>query len=95
MRFTSGENNISEAVNIAQLSGMAVVFGSGSEAKGRDRENLDLSRNQNQLITDVAAANENTIVVLNTGGPVVMPWADDVATILEISTCEWKTGMLP
>lgn len=89
VRYTSGENDTSEAVNIAESSDIALVFGQGSSTEGHDRSNISLDDNQNQLIADVAAANERTVVVLNTGGPVVMPWAEDVAAILEM----WYPGM--
>src|SRR4051812_39487380 len=48
-----------------------------------DRGSLQLPGYQDQLISAVAAANPHTIVVLNTGGPVLMPWLDQVAGGLE------------
>jgi len=89
VRFTSGQDGTSEAVNIAESSDVAVVFGQGSATEGHDRADIILNDDQNQLIADVAAANENTVVVLNTGGPVTMPWVDDVRAILEM----WYPGM--
>ena len=44
---------------------------------------MDLAGEQNELIKCVAAANPNTIVVLQTGGPVTMPWLDEVAAVLQ------------
>ena len=89
LRFTSGEGGSSEAVNIAESSDVAVVFAQGSATEGYDRPNLRLPDGQDGLIADVAAANDDTAVVLNTGGPVLMPWLDDVATVLEA----WYPGM--
>ena len=48
-----------------------------------DLESLSLPEHQDELIAAVAAANPHTIVVLETGGPVTMPWADRVSGILE------------
>ncbi|QUQ64851.1 glycoside hydrolase family 3 C-terminal domain-containing protein [Kutzneria sp. CA-103260] len=78
---TSG--NIAQAVTLAQNSNLAIVFASYNEAEGSDLGSIDLPGVQNQLITQVAAANPNTIVVLNTGSAVTMPWVNNVAGILE------------
>jgi beta-glucosidase len=56
--------------------------------EGHDVPNLSLPENQDELIAQVAAANPRTIVVLETGGPVLMPWVDQVAGILEV----WYPG---
>jgi beta-glucosidase len=48
-----------------------------------DRSTLSLAGDQNQLIEAVAEANPHTIVVLNTGGPVLMPWLSQVSSVLE------------
>ena len=53
------------------------------EGEGPDRPNLELPGNQNQLISAVAGANSKTIVVLNTGGPVLMPWISQVRGLIE------------
>ena len=53
-----------------------------------DLDSLSLSGNQNDLIEKVATANPHTIVVLETGGPATMPWADQVSGILEA----WYAG---
>ena len=54
------------------------------ETEGEDRTGLALPGEQDALVATVAAANERTIVVLNTGSPVTMPWLDDVAAVLQI-----------
>ena len=53
------------------------------DTEGMDRPNLDLPGRQNELIRRIAAANPNTIVVLQSGGPVLMPWLDEVAAVLQ------------
>ncbi len=77
---------IAEAVELAAQSD-AVVLVAGLtnewESEGFDRPNMDLPRQQDELIRRVAAANPKTIVVVNAGSPVSMPWADEVAAILQ------------
>jgi beta-glucosidase len=71
------------AVAAARSAQAVVVF-----AWSRNEPVLALPGNQNQLIADVAAANPNTIVVLNTGDPVAMPWLGEVKAVLQM----WYTG---
>ncbi|HEX4225895.1 MAG TPA: glycoside hydrolase family 3 C-terminal domain-containing protein [Pseudonocardiaceae bacterium] len=71
------------AVALAKSSSTAVVFASNFESEGSDLSGIDLSTQQNQLISAVAAVNPNTIVVLNTGSAVTMPWLDSVRGVLE------------
>ena len=58
------------------------------ESEGFDRVDMKLPGNQNELIRQVVAANQNTIVVLNVGSPVEMPWVDEVPAILQL----WYNG---
>lgn len=79
------------AIAAAQQSDCAIVFvGSGttSETEGEDRVSMRLSDEMNQLVEDVIAVNPNTIVVSNTGGPVEMPWIDQVPAVLQT----WLAG---
>lgn len=61
-----------------------VVVGTNSkvESEGYDRTSLALPGHQDDLVRAVAAANPNTIVVVNAGSPVEMPWRNDVAAVL-------------
>ncbi len=61
-----------------------VVVGTNSkvESEGYDRSSLALPGHQDDLVRAVAAANPNTVVVVNSGSPVEMPWRDDVAAVL-------------
>jgi beta-glucosidase len=79
---------LDQAVQLAKASDVALVFASDFESEGADLPNIDLSVQQNQLIASVAAANPKTIVVLNSGSAVTMPWEDAVKGILE----EWYPG---
>lgn len=76
---------IAEAVEAARDADVAVVVVSTTaltESEGFDRPDLRLPGRQDELVAAVAAANPNTVVVVNTGSPVEMPWSDDVAAIL-------------
>jgi len=76
-------DDIAQAVAAAKASDVAVVFAADFSAETFDRPNLSLPGNQDALIAAVAAANPRTVVVLNTGGPVVMPWLPNVAAVIE------------
>jgi beta-glucosidase len=77
------EPQIEEAVRAARASDTAVIFAANKDTEAIDRQGLALPGHQDRLIEAVAAANPRTVVVLNTGGPVLMPWADKVAGIVE------------
>ena len=71
------------AARAAAASKAAIVFVNNTEAEGTDLTSIGLPHGQNQLIRAVAAGNPDTIVVLNTGGPVTMPWLSRVRSVLE------------
>ncbi|MDQ0663007.1 beta-glucosidase [Arthrobacter ulcerisalmonis] len=76
---------IDAAVKAAQAADVAIVVVGTSaaiESEGFDRKNLDLPGLQNQLVEAVAAANPRTVVVVNSGSPVLMPWLDKVGAVL-------------
>ncbi len=76
---------IDRAVALAAQAEVALVFAGLSsdwDSEGFDRADLELPGGQNELIAQVAAANPNTIVVLNAGSAVAMPWLDQVAAVL-------------
>jgi beta-glucosidase len=73
----------SSAAALAAASSVAVVFVSDFESEGSDLTSISLSSAENSLISAVAAANPHTIVVLNTGSAVTMPWLSSVAGVLE------------
>ncbi|MGQ0602896.1 MAG: glycoside hydrolase family 3 C-terminal domain-containing protein, partial [Anaerolineales bacterium] len=70
------------AVALARQTDVAVVFVRVFESEQRDRASLALPNDQAQLIHAVAAANPRTVVVLSCGGPVTMPWIDQVPAIV-------------
>jgi beta-glucosidase len=81
------EDLIEEAARAADDSDVAVVvIGSaeGTESEGYDKDSMVLAGRQDDLVRRVAAANPNTIVVVNSGMPVLMPWADQVAAVIQV-----------
>jgi beta-glucosidase len=73
----------SAAAQTARKADVAIVFANNYESEGYDLPNITLQGNQNAVISAVARANPHTIVVLNTGGPVTMPWLSQVEGVLE------------
>ena len=80
--FRNG-NYISEAVEQAKRADVAIVFATKWSTEGIDQPDLSLPQGQDALIEAVAAANPNTIVVLETGNPITMPWLDKTAAVIE------------
>jgi beta-glucosidase len=81
VRFVSGEDVLA-AARLAASSDVAIVFAVQHRTESAD-VSLTLPNAQDALISRVAQANPNTIVVLETGGAVLMPWLDHVAAVLE------------
>jgi beta-glucosidase len=78
-----GQDLIQQAVDAAKASDVAVVVAASQESEGSDLTSIGLPGQQDQLISAVAQANPNTIVVLNTGSAVTMPWLSQVKGVLE------------
>ncbi|CCH89706.1 Glycoside hydrolase family 3 domain protein [Modestobacter italicus] len=79
---------VAEAARTAADADTAVVFAYNEGTEGEDRPSLGLPGFQDDVIAAVAAANPDTVVVLNTGDPVLMPWLDDVRAVLQM----WYPG---
>ncbi|MFO1425640.1 MAG: glycoside hydrolase family 3 C-terminal domain-containing protein [Steroidobacteraceae bacterium] len=75
--------HITDAVEKARQADVAIVFANQWASEGYDLPDLSLPDGQDALIEAVAAANPHTIVVLQTGGPVLMPWIGKAAAVLE------------
>ncbi len=82
VRFRPGRYS-SDAAALAAQSDVVIVFATQWMTEGVDVSDLSLPDGQDAAIARIAAANPNTIVVLETGGPVDMPWLDDVAAVIE------------
>jgi beta-glucosidase len=73
------------AVELAAASDVAVVVVGTTEeveSEGFDRDDLTLPGRQDELVRAVVAANPRTVVVVNAGAPVLLPWADEVPAVL-------------
>ena len=81
-----GDDAIAHAVSVAKQADTALVFVGRSgewDIEGSDLEHITLPGRQNELVSAVASVNPNTVVILQTGGPVEMPWVDEVAAVLQ------------
>jgi beta-glucosidase len=87
VKFESGENPNATAA-LAKQSDVAIVFVHQWSSEDYDQPDLSLPDHQDALIDQVASANPRTIVVLETGSAVTMPWIDKVAGVLEV----WYAG---
>jgi beta-glucosidase len=80
---------IAGAASLAKSAAVAIVFAVQHTSEGRDLPNLSLPDRQDDLIAAVAAANPRTVVVLETGTAVKMPWLARVAAVVEA----WYPGI--
>jgi beta-glucosidase len=81
-----GDEALARAAALAKEADVALLFVGHSgewDTEGRDRTDINLAGAQDALITRVAEANPNTVVVLQTGAPVAMPWLGRVAAVLQ------------
>lgn len=81
-----GDADIEAAVAAAQAADTAIIFAGRSgewDTEGSDLLDITLPGRQDELISKVLAANSNTVVVLQTGGPTEMPWIDQAHTLLQ------------
>ena len=85
--FDSGDDPAAAAA-VARKADVAIVFVYRWMSEGTDLPNLSLPGNQDALIDQVAEANPRTVVVLETGTALVMPWIDKVAGVMEA----WYAG---
>ena len=83
-RFTYADgNDVARAARLAAASDVVIVFATQWTAESIDAPDLRLPHGQDALIAAVLAANPRTVVVLQTGGPVLMPWATQAGAIVE------------
>jgi beta-glucosidase len=88
VKYADGKDTAA-AAQLAKASTVAIVFVNQPMHEGLDAATLSLPKNQDALVEAVAAANPNTIVVLETGGPVSMPWVQHVKGVVEM----WYPGI--
>jgi beta-glucosidase len=82
VRYATGAS-VPAAAAMAGHSEVAIVVVHDTQSEHHDRASLALPGNQDALVHEVAAANPNTIVVLQTGSAVLMPWLNSVKAVLE------------
>lgn len=85
----AGSEDLAAAVKLAAASEVAIVFATEYNTESIDPPTMSLPDNQDALIKAVAAANPHTIVVLETGGPVAMPWINSVSGVF----AAWYPGI--
>jgi beta-glucosidase len=88
IQYIDGQDKAA-AARLAKSSSLAIVFVTQWMSEDQDAPTLSLPHDQDALVEAVASANPNTIVVLETGGPVSMPWAQHVKGIIEM----WYPGI--
>jgi beta-glucosidase len=79
------DEELARAVDAARAADVAIVVvgtGERTETEGRDRVSLVLPGRQDQLVSAVAAVNPRTVVVVNSGAPVELPWREEVAAVV-------------
>ena len=87
LRPPAGDDPVAEAVEVARgVDRVLLVVGTDDdwETESMDREATALPGRQDELVSAVAAVNPNTVVVVNAGSPVSMPWVDDVSAVMQI-----------
>lgn len=90
-RWLGDAEELELAVLAAHSADVAIVVvgtDAAAETEGRDRVSLGLSTRQDAMIGAVATANPRTVVVVNSGGPVLLPWRERVGAVL----AEWFPG---
>jgi beta-glucosidase len=89
---TPNEDLMMDAVDVAKNSDVVILFVGTSnnyETEGRDKDNLMLPNNQDELIRKISEINKNVVVVLSTGSPVLMNnWIDNVHSVVQM----WFAG---
>jgi beta-glucosidase len=88
VKYIDGKDTAA-AASLAKSSTLAIVFVNQPMREDVDAATLSLPKHQDALVEAVAAANPNTIVVLETGGPVSMPWIQHVKGVVEA----WYPGI--
>lgn len=95
MRVPRPDDLSARAAAAARDADVAIVIAGSNrehESETFDRPSMDLPGLQNELIAEVIAANPNTIVLVNAGAPVSMPWDDDAAAVAQCWYLGQETG---
>lgn len=90
-----GDADIAEAARVAKAADRALIFVGRNaqwDTEGSDLDDIRLPGRQDELVAAVLAANPNTVVILQTGGPVEMPWLDAAPAVLQSWYAGQETG---
>lgn len=82
-------SNLDEAVAAAQDADLVVIMAGLIATEGADSQTMQMPHQQNEMIPALLDANDNNVVVLKSSAPMVMPWLDKAATVLEV----WNQGV--
>ena len=80
--------DVARAMKVASSVDVAIVFANQHASEGVDASSLSLPLDQDAVITAVTQANKRSVVILETGGPVTMPWLDQANAVVEV----WYPG---
>lgn len=83
---------VTDAASLAAHSDIAIVCVGTQQSEEHDMASLALPSEQNHLIRQVSAANPHTVVLVMSGNPVLMPWLDRVAAVLDLWYCGQECG---
>ncbi|EJU05925.1 hypothetical protein DACRYDRAFT_127572 [Dacryopinax primogenitus] len=89
------EESLQEAVDVAKSADAVIVIvglNADWESEGYDRKDLELPRKTNELVSRVAKANTNHVVVMQSGSAVTMPWVDNVSALVQAWYLGNETG---
>ncbi|MDO5677667.1 MAG: glycoside hydrolase family 3 C-terminal domain-containing protein [Propionibacteriaceae bacterium] len=81
-------SNLDAAVEAAKSADVVLIMAGLIATEGADSETMDMPHRQSEMIAKLLPANANTVVVLKNSAPVLMPWIDDAATVIEV----WNQG---
>jgi beta-glucosidase len=84
---SNGDEEWQKAIEAAKNADVAVIFAGlpdSFESEGFDRTHLDMPEVQKKAITEIGAVQENTVVMLHAGSPIIMPWIDSAKSVLNL-----------
>lgn len=82
-------SNLDDAVMAAKDADLVVIMAGLIATEGADMPSMEMPQGQNEMVAKLLTANPHNVVVLKSSAPMVMPWIDDAATVLEV----WNQGV--
>jgi beta-glucosidase len=90
--LNASSDNIAEAIQAAGEADLTIVVAGTSSGESRDRDDLNLDNNANELIAAVSGTGAKVVVLTQICGAILMPWKDDVSGILSLFLGGQETG---